>query len=86
MPLLEGVPNKEDWDLSVEETIPGRWAVCHNHFAMKRNAKLVYELANSERRDAFLSATRFNLEEVLAIAKQYARKIVGPGGKTPLEL
>jgi hypothetical protein len=84
--LPEGVSNKEDWDLCVEETIPDRWAIRHNHFCLKRNGQLVYEPTNSERSDDFLAATRFSLEEALVIAKKYAPTIVGPGGKTPADL
>jgi len=84
--LPDGTTNKEDWDLSVEETNPGRWAIRHSHFVMKRSGKLVYEPTNSERSDAFLASTRFSLEDALAIAQKYARSVVGPAGKRPADL
>jgi hypothetical protein len=66
-------------DLLVEERSPGRWAIRYGSECLKRNGKLVYEPLPSARSAAFLAATRFDLDEALAIARKYAPKIAANG-------
>jgi hypothetical protein len=67
------------FDIQVERTAPGRWAVRWHSRCLSRAGEWAWEPIPSEREDHWLDDHRFTAEEALAAAKRVAPTLVMNG-------
>lgn len=75
-------PDSEEgiiWGVTVEYRGPDQWAVCSHRRCLNSNGEMEHESLPSSRTDEFKASTRFDLHTALAMAEDYADRLVMNG-------